>query len=310
MSNLLLNERPLIVLPSLAESLGSVDKAIILQQLNYWVKKSKNYHDGRPWVYNSMDSWAKQFPWIKSKTTIKKHFKDLKKLGLVLTGNFNQYSFDRTTWYTIDYDALEKFSDEFFAKKDAEKQEDGVQSIGQDLAEEEPKIDPHKGQNLPNDNGQKLAQQYHRLPETTTETTTYTAEQAESLPEEMQEKEKKEKIPYKKILDYLNQKTGKHYRNVPTNQDLIRARWNDGYRFDDFIKVIDNKVADWKGTGVTFSGGQLAENYLQPSTLFSRKFDKYLNQTVNNTANDTPPEYQGLFDQQPEYNVETGDLPF
>lgn len=310
MANLLLNERPLVVLPSLAEALGSVDKAIILQQLNYWVKKSKNYHDGRPWVYNSMDSWAKQFPWIKSKTTIKKHFKDLKKLGLVLTGNFNQYSFDRTTWYTIDYEAFEKFSDDFFAKKDAEKQEDAVQSIGQELTKEEPKNGPHKGRNLPNDNGQKLAQQYHRLPETTTETTTYTAEQAKSLPEEMQEKEKKENIPYKKILEYLNKKTGKHYRNVPTNQELIRARWNEGYTFDDFKKVIDNKVADWKGTGVTFSGGQLAENYLQPSTLFSRKFDKYLNQTVNNAANKVPDEYQGLFDQQPEYNVETDELPF
>lgn len=307
MSKLLLNERPLIVLPSLAESLGSVDKAIILQQLNYWVKKSKNYHDGRPWVYNSMESWAKQFPWIKSKTTIKKHFKDLKKLGLVLTGNFNQYSFDRTTWYTIDYEALEKFSDDFFAKKAAEKQEDAVQSIGQELAKEEPKNGPHKGQNLPNDNGQKLAQQYHRLPETTTETTTYTDEQAKSLPEEMQEKEKKEKIPYKKILEYLNEKTGKHYRNVPTNQELIKARWNEGYTFDDFKKVIDNKVADWKGTGVTFSNGQLAESYLQPSTLFSRKFDKYLNQTVNITDN-VPEEYQGLFDQQPD--IEAGELPF
>lgn len=126
--------------------------------------------------------------------------------------------------------------------------------------------------------------------------------QAKSLPEE--------KIPYKKILDYLNQKTGKHYRNVPTNQELIRARWNEGYTFDDFKKVIDNKVADWKGTGVTFSGGKLAEEYLQPSTLFSRKFDKYLNQTVNNAASNVPDEYQGLFDQQPEYNVETGDLPF
>lgn len=307
MSNLLLNERPLIVLPSLAESLGSVDKAIILQQLNYWVKKSKNYHDGRPWVYNSMESWAKQFPWIKSKTTIKKHFKDLKKLGLVLTANFNQYSFDRTTWYTINYGALEKFSDDFLAKKAAEKQEDAVQSIGQELSKEEPKNVPHKGQNLPNDNGQKLAQQYHRLPETTTETTTYTDEQAESLPEEMQEKEKKDKIPYKKILEYLNEKTGKHYRNVPTNQELIRARLNEGYTFDDFKKVIDNKVADWKGTGVTFSGGQLAENYLQPSTLFSRKFDKYLNQTVNSTDN-VPEEYQGLFDQQPD--IEAGEYPF
>ncbi|MBT8811408.1 conserved phage C-terminal domain-containing protein [Lactobacillus delbrueckii subsp. bulgaricus] len=123
--------------------------------------------------------------------------------------------------------------------------------------------------------------------------------QAGSLPEE--------KIPYKKILDYLNEKTGKHYRNVPTNQELIRSRWNEGYTFDDFKKVIDNKVADWKGTGVTFSNGQLAENYLQPSTLFSRKFDKYLNQTVNSTDN-VPEEYQGLFDQQPD--IETGELPF
>lgn len=127
--------------------------------------------------------------------------------------------------------------------------------------------------------------------------------QAKSLPDE--------KIPYKKILDYLNQKTGKDYRNVPGNQDFIRARWDDGYRFDDFIKVIDNKVAEWKGTGVTFSDGTLAEKYLRPSTLFrKKKFDEYLNQTVDRTANNAPEEYQGLFDQQPEYNAETGELPF
>ncbi len=276
MANLLLNERPLVVLPSLAEALGSVDKAIIIQQLNYWVKKSKNYHDGRPWVYNSMDSWAKQFPWIKSKTTIKKHFKDLKKLGLVLTGNFNQYSFDRTTWYTIDYDAFDKFSDDFFAKKAAEKQEDAVQSIGQELTKEEPKNGPHKGQNLPNDNGQKLAQQYHRLPETTTETTTYTVEQAKSLPEEMQEKEKKEKIPYKEILDYLNQKTGSHYKDVKGNQKLIKARWHEGYRLDDFKKVIDNKTDAW--LGVVAKDGREMSQFLRPSTLFGNKFDQYLNE--------------------------------
>ncbi|WP_289932687.1 conserved phage C-terminal domain-containing protein [Lactobacillus delbrueckii] len=127
--------------------------------------------------------------------------------------------------------------------------------------------------------------------------------QAGSLPED--------KIPYKKILDYLNKKTGKDYRNVPGNQDFIRARWTDGYRFDDFKKVIDNKVADWKGTGVTFSDGTLAEKYLRPSTLFrKKKFDEYLNETVNSTANNIPDEYQGLFDQQPEYSAETGEFPF
>lgn len=261
MANLLLNERPLVVLPSLAEALGSVDKAIILQQLNYWVKKSKNYHDGRPWVYNSMDSWAKQFPWIKSKTTIKKHFKDLKKLGLVLTGNFNQYSFDRTTWYTIDYEAFEKFSDDFFAKKAAEKQEDAVQSIGQELTKEEPKNGPHKGQNLPNDNGQKLAQQYHRLPETTTETTT---------DNNMSASKSDESIPFREIIEYLNKKTDNSYKpSAEGHKKFIRARWHEGNTIDDFKTVIDYKANEWMGTKW--------ETYLRPKTLFATgNFDNYL----------------------------------
>lgn len=261
MANLLLNERPLIVLPSLAEALGSVDKAIILQQLNYWVKKSKNYHDGRPWVYNSVEAWAKQFPWIKSKTTIKKHFKDLKKLGLVLTGNFNQYSFDRTTWYTIDYEALEKFSDDFFAKKAAENQEDDVQSIVQELTEEEPKNGPHKGQNLPNDNGQKLANQYHRLPETTTQTTTEN---------NMSGTKPDESIPYKEIIEYLNEKTDNSYKpSAEGHRKFIRARWHEGNTLDDFKKVIDYKANEWMGTKW--------EMYLRPKTLFATgNFDNYL----------------------------------
>ena len=260
MANLLLNERPLVVLPSLAEALGSVDKAIIIQQLNYWVKKSKNYHDGRPWVYNSMDSWAKQFPWIKSKTTIKKHFKDLKKLGLVLTGNFNQYSFDRTTWYTIDYEAFEKFSDDF-AKKAAENQEDAVQSIGQELAKEEPKNGPHKGQNLPNDNGQKLAQQYHRLPETTTETTT---------DNNMSASKSDESIPFREIIEYLNKKTDNSYKpSAEGHKKFIRARWHEGNTIDDFKTVIDYKANEWMGTKW--------ETYLRPKTLFATgNFDNYL----------------------------------
>ena len=261
MANLLLDERPLVVLPSLAEALGSVDKAIIIQQLNYWVKKSKNYHDGRPWVYNSMDSWAKQFPWIKSKTTIKKHFKDLKKLGLVLTGNFNQYSFDRTIWYTIDYEAFEKFSDDFFAKKDAEKQEDAVRSIGQELAEEEPKNGLHKGQKMPNDNGQKLAQQYHRLPETTTETTT---------DNNMSASKSDESIPFKEIIEYLNEKTDNSYKpSAEGHKKFIRARWHEGNTLDDFKTVIDYKTNEWMGTKW--------EIYLRPKTLFATgNFDNYL----------------------------------
>ena len=78
-------------------------------------------------------------------------------------------------------------------------------------------------------------------------------------------------IPYKEIIDYLNSKTGKNYRdNVQKNRSLIKARWSEGYRLDDFKQVIDNMVKDWSGTKYA--------KYLRPETLFGTKFDGYLNQ--------------------------------
>ncbi|MDW5522116.1 phage replisome organizer N-terminal domain-containing protein [Carnobacterium maltaromaticum] len=85
----------------------------------------------------------------------------------------------------------------------------------------------------------------------------------------------KEKIPFKEIIDYLNEKAGKSFKNVETHKKMIRARWNEGQCLDDFKKVVDNMVANW--TGKTFDG-KPAETYLQPSTLFGNKFDQYLNQ--------------------------------
>ena len=78
-------------------------------------------------------------------------------------------------------------------------------------------------------------------------------------------------IPYKEIIDYLNSKTGKKYRdNVQKNKSLIKARWSEGYRLKDFKQVIDNMFKDWSGTKY--------EKYLRPETLFGTKFDSYLNQ--------------------------------
>jgi uncharacterized phage protein (TIGR02220 family) len=78
-------------------------------------------------------------------------------------------------------------------------------------------------------------------------------------------------IPYKEIIDYLNSKTGKKYRdNVQKNKSLIKARWSEGYQLEDFKQVIDNMVKDWSGTKYA--------KYLRPETLFGTKFDGYLNQ--------------------------------
>ncbi len=87
-----------------------------------------------------------------------------------------------------------------------------------------------------------------------------------------------EQIPYKEIIEYLNKRTGRGYLHTANkNRDLIKARWNEGFEFDDFKKVIDNKVADANNPEHLFK-----EQYLRPATLFSNKFDDYLNQPTSN----------------------------
>ncbi|KIP28509.1 hypothetical protein [Bacillus thuringiensis] len=103
MSNLL-NEHPLIVLPSLAVEIG-LNEAIIVQQIHYWLQKSNHEYDGRKWIYNSAEEWKKQFPFW-GIATIRRTFTKLENSGLLLVGNYNKLKIDRTKWYSIDYKRL------------------------------------------------------------------------------------------------------------------------------------------------------------------------------------------------------------
>src|SRR5699024_3459691 len=50
-------------------------------------------------------------------------------------------------------------------------------------------------------------------------------------------------IPYKEIIDYLNEKTGSQFRNnTKKTQTLIKARFDEGFNLDNFKKVIDTKA--------------------------------------------------------------------
>ena len=91
MGKLLIDEQPLQCQPSLAAVLGSADEAIVLQQLHYWLSRTNNVQsDGHKWIYNSMNDWLKQFPWIRSRNTLSSYFNDLEDRGLVVTGNFKR----------------------------------------------------------------------------------------------------------------------------------------------------------------------------------------------------------------------------
>ena len=84
---------------------------------------------------------------------------------------------------------------------------------------------------------------------------------------------KPDATPYKTIIEHLNKKVNKKFSyKAESNRKLIRARFNEGYTLDDFIRVIDIKTDEW-------INDDKMKNYLQPSTLFrTSNFDKYLNQ--------------------------------
>ncbi|GIP63333.1 hypothetical protein J32TS6_18880 [Virgibacillus pantothenticus] len=86
----------------------------------------------------------------------------------------------------------------------------------------------------------------------------------------------KEYIPYAEIIKYLNEKAEKNYKHTASKtKQLIKARWNEGHKLDDFKKVIDICCSNWKGK--EFGNGQKGDMYLRPSTLFNGKFNERLN---------------------------------
>ena len=81
-------------------------------------------------------------------------------------------------------------------------------------------------------------------------------------------------VPYKEIIDYLNEKTGKRFKSgTDATKRVIRARFKEGNSLDDFKAVIDVKATEW-------IGDSKMEDYLRPSTLFGTKFEGYLNQSI------------------------------
>lgn len=97
--------------------------------------------------------------------------------------------------------------------------------------------------------------------------------------EEKRREEKKEEThmsgkpdPASEIIDYLNEKSGRSFKNVKANTDLVMARIKEGATVDEIKAVIDGKVRAWG------NDPKMAE-YLRPETLFgARKFAQYAGQ--------------------------------
>lgn len=251
MSRLLLDDYPILFLPKLAEMLGSSDRALLLQQIHYWIEKSGIEHDGRKWVFNSVATWHKQFSWI-SERTLRSILKYLEDEGILLTGNYNKLKFDRTKWYTIDYDRLEKLENAF----------------GKSCQMEKENFSESNGKNLPKENGnicQTNTRDYKEINKETKEKKKSAYAEGQAQPDHTFSDQVKE------IVDYLNEKAGKHYKaKTDKTKRLIHARIKEGFTVSDFKKVIDNKLHDdWF----------VKKGFMRPETLFGTKFEGYLNET-------------------------------
>lgn len=95
---------------------------------------------------------------------------------------------------------------------------------------------------------------------------------------------------YVEIIDYLNEKTGSHFKPTSkSTQRLINGRLSENYSIDDFKHVIDVKTLEWKNDSKM-------SKYLTPDTLFNAsKFEKYVNQKIyQNSSNPKQDERLGF----------------
>ena len=104
MTNLLIDEPPLQVLPSLAVKIG-LNEAIVVQQVHYWAKRTKVEKNGHRWVYNTTQEWLEQFPFW-SESTLKRTIRSLRESGVLVAEKLGDNPWDQTLFYRVDYAKL------------------------------------------------------------------------------------------------------------------------------------------------------------------------------------------------------------
>ena len=91
-----------------------LDSAVFLDYVAHWLhlnssnKQPRNFHDGRYWTYNTLDTLHSIFPgWPKE--TIRNIIRKCVKNGLLMVSNYNKKKYDRTNWYSLSDLALKYY---------------------------------------------------------------------------------------------------------------------------------------------------------------------------------------------------------
>ena len=229
MSRLLINENPLQVLPTLACEIG-LNEAIVLQQIHYWMNSSSNFFEGRYWVYNSVSDWQAQFPFW-SESTIKRALTKLESLELVNTGDFNSDAWDKTKWYSINYDKL-----------------NGLPSAVKPMNNRLGQNDPIEGVKVTKASGQSDQSPQVKMTQSPTENTTKNKDQDPPYPQEEEGKEPEIILAdAKTALEFYNQQTGTRCRDIkPFVLMLTPTQTREAYTVADLQLVIRWVLATWR----------------------------------------------------------------
>ena len=107
MSNLLIDDRPIMFLPMLAKALGSCERAIVLQQI-HWLSRLPNSgvwdDDGLHWVWGSYEEWCRDYFPMWKPQNLAKHIRRLEKDGVLFSAELNAKRHDHTKHYRINYE--------------------------------------------------------------------------------------------------------------------------------------------------------------------------------------------------------------
>lgn len=81
-----------------------VNAAIIFNNISFLCKHNEangiNFRDGKYWTYNSRKAYCTVYPYLTEKQ-IRTALERLVEGGMLETGNFNEFAYDRTLWYTV-----------------------------------------------------------------------------------------------------------------------------------------------------------------------------------------------------------------
>ncbi len=130
----------------------NTNAAILLSNICYWCamnkKNGKNFINGKYWMYNSLEAFAAQYPYM-SVNQIRYAFKILKKTGAVDCANHNPNEFDRTLWYTPSEEAMRIYLHSYNKNKSEECQDKNDEPKETEI----PYDNPGEKEKLPHGNG-------------------------------------------------------------------------------------------------------------------------------------------------------------